>query len=81
MALSVLARLLRKGAFKEFEQGLEGPRLSPKPTALKGFTRGSLGSSGARTVSSRNPDAAENKDRETLQGPIMEAFLKRTQGA
>lgn len=77
MPLSVLARLVRRNAFEEFEQGLEGTRDSALPTAMRGFTRGSLGSTGAELVSSRNPDAAEDEERDTLQSPIMRAFLGR----
>lgn len=78
--LSVLARLLRSGAFEEFEQGLEGTRSSPLPTAKVGFTRGTLGSTGSELVSSRNPDAAEDEERRMLRSPIMRAFLQRTTG-
>lgn len=63
MALSVLARLRRKGRFAEFEQGLEKPRSSPMPTAKRGFARGSLGSMGSTTLKKRNSDAGENRDR------------------
>lgn len=75
--LSVLARLRRRGAFEEFETGLEGARFSAYLPAKRGFTRGSLGSYGARPFQSRNPDAAEDEDRRTLGSPIMSAFMNR----
>lgn len=78
--LSVLARLLRQGRFEEFETGLEGTRDSPLMPAKRGFTRGSLGSTGAEGISSRNPDAQEDQERQMIQSPIMQAFLGRTTG-
>lgn len=73
--LSTLARLMRRGAFEEFEEGLEGPRYSAMPTAKPGFTRGSLGSTGVRSPGApltRNSDAQEDEDRES----IMQMFMR-----
>lgn len=76
MALSVLARLMRKGAFAEFEEGLESRRFSAYMPARRGTTRGSLGSiptqPGPKT---RNSDAGEQRDRQILQSPIMGAMM------
>lgn len=72
--LSVLARLIRKGAFEEFEQGLEGPRPSAYLPAKRGFTRGSLGATGVRSPGNpqtRDPNAAEKKDRQTIQQVLL----------
>ena len=66
MALSVLARLRRKGRFKEFETGLIGPRLNTHLPALRGFARGTMGVTGSTTLRTRNSDAGEQKDREEL---------------
>lgn len=78
MALSVLARLVRRNAFQEFEQGLEGPRYNAKLPAVRGFTRGTLGATGVArpgAPATRNSNAGEQRDRQTLQGPIMNAFM------
>ena len=75
MALSVLARLMRQGAFEKFESGLESTRTSARPLAKRGFTRGTLGSTSSPGIKSRNPDAAEEEDRAMLNSPIMNAFL------
>jgi len=67
--LSVLARLMRQGRFEEFETGQQGPRISAMPTAVRGFTRGSLGATGVRSPGvpqTRNSDAAIDKDRQTI---------------
>ena len=77
MALSVLARLLKKGAFAKFESGLESTRTSARPPAKRGFTRGTLGSIGSTSrPATRNVDAADQRDRALINSPIMEAFLK-----
>lgn len=68
--LSVLARLKRKGVFEEFETGLESKRFSAYMPAKRGFTRGSLGSTGVRSPGApqtRNPDAAIDADRQILK--------------
>jgi hypothetical protein len=76
MALSVLARLIRSGAFEKFESGLEGTRSSARPPAKRGFTRGTLGTMGSTNrPATRNPDAQVEEDRAMLNSPIMEAFL------
>lgn len=80
MPLSDLARLLRAGRFEEFETGLESTRSSARLPSKTGFTRGSLGSTGVRSPGNpdtRNPQAQEDQERETLEGPIMKAFLGR----
>lgn len=80
MALSVLARLYRKGRFAEFETGESGPRTSSKNPALKGFARGTMGSIGSTTLKHRNSQAGEQADREMLGSPIMQAYLSRIGG-
>lgn len=80
MALSALARLARKQAFQEFDEGIEKPRTDPLPTAPEGFARGSLGAQGSKTLERRDSDAGEEEDRETLQSPIMGAFMNRAGG-
>lgn len=66
--LSVLARLMRQGRFAEFETGEPGPRSSARAPAVRGFTRGTMGSTGSTTggAAHRNPDAAEDRDRMIL---------------
>lgn len=81
MALSALARNMRKGRFKELRESLDlaEPQTDPKEEVLGGFTRGTLGVQGSTIgVEDRNPDAGEDKDRRTLQSPIMESFIQRT---
>ncbi len=76
--LSTLARLIRRNAFEEFETGLESKRFSASMPARRGFTRGSIGSTGVRSPGApqtRNPDAAIDKDRATLNSSITQAFL------
>jgi hypothetical protein len=75
--LSVLARLLRKGAFAEFETGMESRRFSAYRPAKRGVTRGSLGSTGVRSPgapATRNPDAQIEEERATIRSSIMKAF-------
>lgn len=77
--LSTYARLIHKGAFEEFEEGLEGPRYSALPTAKPGFTRGTLGSTGVRSPGApqtRNPDAQEDEERQMVQSSIMQTFMR-----
>lgn len=74
---------MRKNAFAEFEQGLESARFSPYMPAKRGFTRGSLGSSGVArpgAPATRNPMAGEQRERAMIQSPIMAAFLQQTTG-
>jgi hypothetical protein len=79
--LSVLARLIRKGTFAEFQQGVAAARVDPKMPALPGFTRGTLGSTGSRFgPKTRNSDAQDDQDRQMIGSPIMRAFLQRTAG-
>lgn len=76
--LSTLARLLKRGAFEEFETGVDGPRSSPYMPARRGFTRGTLGATGSTFgPATRNPDAQIDEERELLQSPIMHAFLEK----
>ena len=75
--LSTYARLMRRGAFAEFETGLESKRFSAYMPARRGFTRGSLGSTGVRAPGApqtRNPDAQTNEDRAMIRGSIMQAL-------
>jgi hypothetical protein len=77
--LSVLARLLRKGAFSEFETGLESRRFSAYMPARRGFTRGSLGSTGVRSPGApqtRNSDAQVEEERAMIRSSIMKAFTQ-----
>jgi len=74
MALSTLARLMRQNAFQDFNTGEAGPRSSPASPALPGFARGSLGTSGSVPFQSRNVNAGEQQERNTLSGPIGQAF-------
>lgn len=67
MALSVLARLRRKGRFAEFETGEFKTRTSTHNPARRGFARGTMGVIGSTTLKTRNPDAGEQQDREELQ--------------
>lgn len=71
--LSALARLVKRNAFEEFDT--EGP--GPRSPTKKGFTRGTMGATGSRGLQHRNPDAQEDEEREMMQSPVMEAFLKR----
>lgn len=66
--LSVLARLRRQGRFAEFETGVDGPRSSSRLPAKRGFTRGTLGTMGSTAggPATRNPDAAIDRDRQTI---------------
>lgn len=75
--LSTLARLMKKGAFAEFETGLESKRFSAYMPARKGFTRGSLGSTGVRSPGApqtRNPDAQADEERSIIRSSILKAF-------
>ena len=77
MALSVLARLMRQGAFEKFNSGKPGPSTSARAPAVKGFTRGSMGSRGVTTPpATRNSDAGEQRDMQTLN-PIIEAYMAK----
>ncbi len=67
MALSVLARLRRKGRFAEFETGEFKTRTSTHNPAMRGFARGTMGVIGSTTLKSRDSDAGENRDREELR--------------
>lgn len=81
--LSTLARLLKKGAFAEFETGLESKRFSSYMPARSGFTRGSLGSTGVRSPGApqtRNPDAQANEERQLIGSSIMRAFTANMAG-
>lgn len=67
--LSVLARLMKQGRFEEFETGEGGPRVSPVMPAQRGFTRGSMGSTGVRSPGApqtRNSEAGIQEDRMTI---------------
>lgn len=82
--LSTLARLLKKGAFTEFETGLESARFSAYMPAKRGFTRGSLGSTGVRSPGApqtRNPDAQVDEERAMIGNSITRAFTAKVAGA
>lgn len=76
MALSVLARLVRRNAFAEFETGESGPRTSTHMPAQKGFARGTMGATGSVELRSRNPQAGEQRDRTTLDSSMFASFLR-----
>lgn len=69
MALSALARYMRKNRMLRFGTGVSGRRVSPLPPAPEGFTRGSLGSMGSSPLRARNSDAGENRERKELGLP------------
>jgi len=69
MALSALARYMRKNRMLKFGTGISGRRTSAGPPAMEGWTRGTLGSSGSSPLRTRNSDAGENKERTELGLP------------
>lgn len=71
MALSALARHMRKNKMLRFGTGVAGRRTSPRLPAAPGTVRGTMGSTGSNTLRNRNPDAGENKDRSELGLPEM----------
>lgn len=79
MALSALARYMRKNRMLKFGTGAHGRRTSPLQPAPEGFTRGSLGSMGSSPLRTRNPDAGENKERSELGLP-MSPMSQMTRG-
>jgi len=76
MALSAMARLVRKGAFSQFNTGKAGPRSSAKDPALPGFARGGLGSYGSRKFQGRNPEAGEMKERDFMNSSVFKNAIK-----
>ncbi len=68
--ISMLADLLKKR---------EGQKTTPK-TAFAGWSRGMKGQRGAQLFKGRNPRAAENKEQEVLDSPIMKAYLQKNTG-
>jgi len=75
MALSALARHMRKQRMLKFGTNVAARRTSAQLPAPKGFTRGTLGSQGSSTLRPRNPDAGENKDRSEFGLPEMPSTL------
>lgn len=71
---------MRKNAFDEFNTGLRETRTSPIPPALPGMARGSVGSSGARLLQTRNSDRKELEEREFMNSPIFHALMNRFMG-
>lgn len=71
MALSALARHMRKNRMLKFGTGVAGRRSSPRLPAAPGTTRGTMGSTGSTLLKSRNPDAGENRDRREFGLPVM----------
>lgn len=69
MALSALARYMRKNRMLRFGTAASGRRVSPMQPAAPGTTRGTMGSMGSSLLKTRNPDAGENKDRRMLGLP------------
>lgn len=73
--MAAFSLLLEAFQQQQPQQGVPGPRTSARPTALRGFARGSLGSQGSRTLQRRNVDAGYQKELEQMQSPIFRAFL------
>jgi len=71
MALSALARHMRKNKMLKFGTGVASRRNSPRLPAAPGTTRGTMGSIGSTTLKSRNSDAGENRDRREFGLPSM----------
>lgn len=69
MALSALARYMRKNRMLKFGTGIHGRRTSAMQPAPEGFTRGTLGSTGSSPLRTRNSNAGENRDRTELGLP------------
>jgi hypothetical protein len=63
MALSALARYMRKNRMLRFGTGASGRRVSSMQPAMGGETRGTMGSLGSTFMKTRNSDAGENLDR------------------
>jgi len=72
--LSLLTELMKKQSPQQGQQGLRG---SPRPTAMRGFTRGSLGSMGSTTMKDRNPQAGYQKEMDKIKSPIFQAFMRQ----
>jgi hypothetical protein len=69
MALSALARYMRKNRMLKYGTGISGRRSSIRQPVAKGLTRGSMGSLGAAGLKSRNPDFGENQERTEMGLP------------
>ena len=54
-----------------------GPRTSNRPVAVKGFARGTMGSTGARSIQSRDSMAGLKKELDMMNSPLFKAFLKQ----
>ena len=52
-----------------------GPRGSARQRVNRGFTRGMQGSMGSKTLQRRNSQAGLDKERETMDSPIFQAFV------
>lgn len=68
MALSALARYMRKNRMLKFGTGAQGRRSMRSP-APEGFTRGAMGTTGSQPFQARDSDAGENRDREEMGLP------------
>jgi len=55
--------------------GATGPRASSRQRVNRGFTRGAMGSMGSKGLQTRNSQAGLNKERETMDSPIFQAFV------
>lgn len=73
MALSALARYMRKNRMLKFGTGIYGRRTSALQPAAEGFTRGSLGSIGSSPLRTRNSNAGENQERTELGLPQVQS--------
>ena len=74
--LSELVALVKK--MRSQQHGQVGPRTGTAPTALRGFTRGAIGSSGARLFKGRNSAAGAQKELKMLESPVMKAYMQQT---
>ena len=77
MALSALARHMRKERMLKFGTGIAHRRTSAQLPAPKGMARGTLGSMGSSTIRNRNSDAGENQDRSEFGLPKLPSTLFR----
>lgn len=77
MSLSLVMDAFAKNANQQQQRGKRKPQTGRSPT-LSGVARGTMGVTGSRAVSARNPDASLTRDRERLrESPVMAAFLDR----
>ena len=74
--LSLLAETYKKRQAKQQQGGFRGR----SPTA-RGFARSSLGSSGSRTLQTRNVNAGLEKERELRSDPGFKAYVRMGMGS